>query len=143
MSVTYYVYALACPVERSVHYVGLSRQPTQRYEQHLYGAKNPSSEKDRWIASVVEKGMEPEFLILQTIHYTDVEGNPGYVHSDIDRREAERQWIKRLREAGHPLTNKIVSAEKRDEQELMSRAEARGREFVAALEVDARELLED
>jgi hypothetical protein len=134
VSLTYYVYGLVCPTSGKVHYVGLSRQPAARFYQHLSGAMNPSNDKDRWIASVLEEGREPELLILQIIAYQPVEGKKGYWHSDVDRKEAEREWTRRLHGAGHPLTNKHIPTQKPTEEDLLSRAAERGREFVAALE---------
>jgi hypothetical protein len=96
--------------------------------------------KHRWLMELREPGMKPELVILQTLAVTP-ETSGGIPRIVV---EAERSWIERLLNAGHPLTNSAhertpVSVHERDAR-IFREATQRGRKIVTALHVDPSEL---
>lgn len=58
----FYVYALVCPIENMVKYVGATKNPDLRYKNHLKTSVN--KRKGDWIKSLNEKGKTPVMKIL-------------------------------------------------------------------------------
>lgn len=103
-----------CPLKEVFFYVGQSKDPVVRLEQHLREAKATSMHKKfphlydppfrsgrqehsgqrvDWIAWLLQQDQLPELVILEQIR------EPG-------RHWArEKVWITRLFDEGHPLTN--------------------------------------
>lgn len=85
----YSIYALAD--QGSVQYIGMSKNPSKRFYQHIHCAYSPSA-KDTWIRGFLEHGMLPELVILET---------------GLDQKtagEREKYWIAFYSERG-PLLN--------------------------------------
>jgi hypothetical protein len=59
----YYVYALIDPIIKEIRYIGQSKDPSNRYQQHL---KNPSSLLKPWFDKLKSKGKEPILSILES-----------------------------------------------------------------------------
>ena len=60
----YYIYALICPIERDIKYIGLTHIPEQRIRQHIQNSGSCSIMKEYWISWLKQKGMAPKFVIL-------------------------------------------------------------------------------
>lgn len=90
-----YIYALHCPIAKTVRYIGKSVNPSERFAQHLYFAKTGRSDHyaARWIRKVLAAGMSP---ILEVFYE---------VKADEDWREVERFWISEAESFGWVLTN--------------------------------------
>lgn len=62
----YYIYGLTCPVEKTIKYVGQSKNPETRYKQHLRDAeKKSNTEKQKWIRGLNDKKIKPGIIILE------------------------------------------------------------------------------
>ena len=90
-----YIYALHCPIAKTVRYIGKSVDPTERFEQHLYFAKTRRANHHtaRWIRKVLSAGLTPTLEVFYE------------VKEDEDWREAERFWIAEAESFGWRLTN--------------------------------------
>ncbi len=118
-----YIYALLHPDTGKAHYVGKSKHPVKRLEEHT---KCAALALRSWIEELEADGQLPALAILEA------------VGDEPDAwRPAENRWIGRLRDAGHPLTNHAVptAAEREAERgRIMREALDRGRDLVAELE---------
>lgn len=90
-----YIYALHCPIAKTVRYIGKSVDPTERFEQHLYFAKTRRANHHtaRWIRKVLTAGLTPTLEVFYE------------VQEDEDWREVERFWIAEAESFGWRLTN--------------------------------------
>jgi hypothetical protein len=139
---TQYVYGLLCPLSRKIRYVGLTRKPVERYDQHVKGQPTGTPQKQRWLLELRDKGLVPEFLIFEEAPAEQVDG--PFVSYEVDPRELERRWITRLTEAGHPLTNAHKRQERRPrEDRFVAEATKRGRALAGVLDVDPAELIDE
>ena len=135
--------------------MGQSRKALKRYRHHVnlwdINKRNgrqvnglPLKPKHYWLMELRERGIKPELVILQTLEARP-ETSGGTPHLVV---EAERSWIERLINAGHPLTNSAherttpVLAQERDAR-ILREADQRGRKIVAALHVDPSEVDEE
>jgi len=67
----YYIYALICPITKDIRYIGKTKHPKSRYNQHLKDAeKRNKTEKQKWIIKLKSKNMKP---LLQIIDKTENE----------------------------------------------------------------------
>lgn len=85
------IYALVDPITDDIRYVGQTVQPSKRLGQHMNNLSG-NTHKENWVASLVERGVEPWMWVLETI-------------DDAESDEAECWWIAALKEDGEPLTN--------------------------------------
>lgn len=92
---TTYIYALHCPIAKTVRYIGKSNNPQERFKQHLYFAETGRSDHyaARWIRKVLNAGLRPILEVLAQV-------KPGE-----DWREVERHWIAQGGSKGWSLTN--------------------------------------
>lgn len=90
---TWTIYALTDPRTSEVRYVGKTITPKKRIYHHVWDAMNANdhTHKSNWIRALVEAGTLPVMSVLET--------------GDGDWQTAERQWIKRFKDAGSNLTN--------------------------------------
>ncbi len=140
------IYALVDPETKRVRYVGRSARPERRFAAHLSEVKTYRRPKDRWIRDLLDRGLKPALVILE-----ELEGHLSSYGMTGDTRHiahAERRWIRRLLEAGHPLTNADTHTQlHRDHIGRIERGEAGNsrpptvRHLAEALGVDPRELL--
>lgn len=152
MTATTAIYALVCPVEGKVRYVGQSKHPLMRYGQHVADSRaarggEPSdsdplgTQRRRWIRGLLEQGLEPELAILEEVEGTATEDyGPGSARQRI--LGIEEQRTRRFFEAGHPLINKRPR-DPRNQDQALTEARERGRKLAGALGLEARDLLED
>jgi hypothetical protein len=127
---THHVYGLLCPVSNKVRYVGRSQHVTERYRQHVtllgISPDGPRTPRERWITELKSQGLAPELVILETIEGEGIAATGGRA------KEAERAWVRRLLDAGHPLTNSGHERAPGSER-LIRTAQERGRALIASL----------
>jgi hypothetical protein len=100
---TSFIYALVCPIEKRIRYVGKTNLPSRRILQHIQdgreyrGSASLDSKKistrAAWIASLLRMGLEPQMVILEEVPRGRWESK-------------EKEWIKRSKEAGCHLFNR-------------------------------------
>lgn len=94
-----FVYGLIDPRTKEYRYVGMSKNPQNRFIGHLKEARNSKKKNHKiyWIRGLVNLGLTFETKILSKLS-----SSPGIL---------ERQWIKKLRFEGNRLTNKTAGGE--------------------------------
>ena len=60
----FYVYALVCPIDNIIRYIGATIDPDTRFKQHL--KDKTDCEKSNWIKSLCELNKKPIFEILSS-----------------------------------------------------------------------------
>lgn len=101
MSKKVFIYGLADPTTKRIHYVGKSEYPEQRYKCHLADKPHVTSKDNRlWIRRLREKGLAPELVILEQVKRNNWQ-------------EAEQRWVTRLRRQGEPLNNRHPGGERK------------------------------
>lgn len=90
-----FIYALKCPVEDVVRYIGKSDEPETRLRQHIKKALRGETKHHcaRWIKRLHEDGKKPELLILCILP------------DDGPWQSVEKLLIAFARESGFKLTN--------------------------------------
>lgn len=96
MRYTSFIYGLCEPDWKTIRYVGVTYDLSSRYKYHLVDFD--TTHKARWIQSLLNQGLKPKIIILDV------------VLSEM-REEAEREWIRILRESGCDLTNSTDGGE--------------------------------
>jgi hypothetical protein len=87
-----YIYTLTDPRDGLIHYVGKTNNPQRRkYEHQKKTTRKHGPLYAPWHESLLASGLQPIFNILEEVVW------PGIV--------AEKTWMKKLREEGHPLVN--------------------------------------
>lgn len=127
------IYALKDPVTNRVFYIGRSKHPSTRILQHVSEAQNykasqqitedqlfglekflkrgtGSLKKMKWINNIIEKGLQPELIILDEWDCFDV----------ADANRLEDAWIAEMKRRGEPLTNRILSRRMKPEWYITS-----------------------
>lgn len=92
MSKKVYIYGLFDPRDNALRYVGKTIKPKTRLWEHVYNSRKRETDKDKWIAELIELGLSPTFEILEQ---TDEEGWP----------DAEKMWISKSIADGCDLFN--------------------------------------
>jgi predicted GIY-YIG superfamily endonuclease len=59
-----YIYGLFCPVEKTIKYVGKSKNLKKRYQQHIRKLDKQFTPKRKWLESLFEKKLLPILKIL-------------------------------------------------------------------------------
>jgi hypothetical protein len=60
-----YFYKLVCPLSKETKYIGRTVCPKNRLSNHLYEAKkNNRNKRERWISSLLDRGLKPEMVII-------------------------------------------------------------------------------
>jgi excisionase family DNA binding protein len=93
---SYQIYALIDPRDKTVRYVGMSKDADKRFYGHLknnYG----SVKEGRWVAQLRKEMLSPILEILETIDAC----NRSF-HIACER---EHYWIREMERLGHPLLN--------------------------------------
>lgn len=89
----WYIYVLIDPRDATIRYCGWTTNPDRRLRHHLNRSGLEHNHKASWVVSLLRLGFVP---ILKV------------VDSGLDPKghiEAEKHWIRELRELGNPLTN--------------------------------------
>ena len=90
---TTFIYALKDPLSGAYRYIGKSRDPRQRYDEHLYSARyNHSRPKELWLSGLLIKGLRPTLEVLDEVPHAEF-------------MFWERQYVKLFRMLGHRLVN--------------------------------------
>lgn len=61
----HYVYALHCPIDDVIRYIGYSAYPEQRYKSHLTKNKHTHKDKMDWVLKLRSLGLKPSLIILK------------------------------------------------------------------------------
>lgn len=92
---TTFIYSLTCPISGEIKYIGKANDVKRRLNQHIYQSKrNPSSEKNMWIITLLSKDLKPILNVLDEVSYSDW----GYW---------ENYWISQTKTWGFKLLNKM------------------------------------
>lgn len=89
-----YIYALAHPETGDVRYIGVTKNLTQRFHQHLYDKAASNPHRKSWIAQLRQAGLKPVMSVLEE---TD----------ESAWAEREKWWILEGRRRGWRLTNLV------------------------------------
>jgi hypothetical protein len=88
-----FIYALKCPVQSKIFYIGQTVHPRRRLGEHIAHAERSLPRPvSKWVSWLRSQNLEPEMLLLE--------------HS-ADPDEAESRWITTMLKAGYPLTNLV------------------------------------
>lgn len=94
-----YIYVLRDPDSGLVRYVGKTRDPAARLDQHRGCSDKTKCHRTRWLARLRREGKAPTMEVVEVVpHGGDWSG-------------AERDWIDRGLALGWPLTNTYKTAE--------------------------------
>lgn len=86
-----YIYALKCPIEGKVRYIGKSNNPNMRQYRHISSPVN--SKMAAWISDLTRQGTRPILIVLARVRKAE------------NGRFVEQQFILRYHRLGHPLLN--------------------------------------
>lgn len=86
-----YIYAL-CDENNNIRYIGKANDVNIRYKNHLKESKRKRTHKEKWINSMLEKGLKPEHFILDECFSSD------WILM-------EEYWITQAKSWGFKLTN--------------------------------------
>lgn len=86
----YFIYFLICPIEKTIKYVGLAKDPYSRLVAHSgdYQHKN----KGKWLKLLKKKKLKPELRIVDMV-------------TEKDKFYWEKHYIKKLESMGVKLFN--------------------------------------
>lgn len=87
------IYGLICPISKQVHYVGISGNPEQRFEQHLKDSADTA--KVRWLKALAQWDLKPTLMIFSTV-------------ADDEGFAEEERWIAFALTMGWPLKNEAL-----------------------------------
>lgn len=69
-----YIYFLICPIEKTVKYVGKSKDPKKRYNQHIKKLDKQKTPKRLWMESLFNQNKLPILeIVCQTENGRDLE----------------------------------------------------------------------
>lgn len=60
-----YVYYLICPIDNEVKYVGKSKKPKSRYNQHIKKLDKQLTPKRKWIEMLFSKSLLPTLKVVE------------------------------------------------------------------------------
>jgi hypothetical protein len=89
---TTFIYGLTDPDSGKIRYVGKSNNPQRRRKAHMDRSGTSGWHSAAWLNSLKAAGKRPGLVVLEEV-------------SQDCWSEAERRWIKQLREQGADLTN--------------------------------------
>jgi len=92
------IYGLADPISGDIRYIGKSIDPTFRLKTHIAKAKFSLTYKDRWINSLLSKGLSPILVLIEST---------TTLHASVK----EIFWIAAYKCVGARLTNATLGGE--------------------------------
>lgn len=96
---TFSVYYLLDPIDRKIRYVGYSRNPKKRYEEHVLQSPARRTHKECWIASLIRQNLLPVLSVRCIVQ----EAN--------EAKRIEVALISALKSQGIELTNSTVGGD--------------------------------
>jgi len=63
-----FIYTLSDPITNDVRYIGKTNDVKFRFNDHIKKSKNNKTHKDKWISSLLNKGLKPLISIIDTVH---------------------------------------------------------------------------
>ena len=90
-----YIYALRCPIENRIRYIGKSNSPERRLYMHMFTAKRGKYDHHaaRWLRKLISQGLTPTLEIIHTLS------------SEEDWRVVEKHYIAEALTRGDRLVN--------------------------------------
>lgn len=98
----YSVYALECPIENKVKYVGQTEDLRKRFLGHI---QSPGPSTKSWIKMVLKKKMLPKMIELERADLYKI-------------NEREKYWINHYQQSDGGLLNRSVGFQKKSAREL-------------------------
>jgi predicted GIY-YIG superfamily endonuclease len=86
------IYALIDPIDKKVKYVGQTKDPSKRYNEHIRTAKYHVTLKEQWIHALLTVGHMPEFKVLELC-------------TSLNKDEREKYYIQKYRKKNKYLFN--------------------------------------
>lgn len=93
-----YVYTLEHPTTKEIRYVGKTKNPKMRFQNHMNKGHNKTSHKTNWIESLKREGLRPVMKVLDEV-------------SNEEWKYWEKFWIALCTEWGFSLTNHTSGGE--------------------------------
>lgn len=88
-----FIYALVCPLDGQIKYVGKANDPVRRLKDHRLDPRGMDYNKGVWIRFLKSKKMIPELVILDEVEV-------------FDWKYWEAWWIAYMKSLGYKLFNK-------------------------------------
>jgi hypothetical protein len=63
-----FIYYLICPISNEVKYVGKTKNPKTRYNQHIKKLDKQETPKKMWLQDLFSKGLKPKLKIVEEIN---------------------------------------------------------------------------
>lgn len=92
-----YIYALTDEIG-NIRYIGKSNNVESRYKSHLKESKNKKTHKEKWINSMINRNLKPDYFILEECIFSD------WIFM-------EEYWIAQVKAWGFNLTNGTIGGE--------------------------------
>lgn len=93
-----FIYTLSHPITKEVRYVGKTRNPKERYKNHLNKDHNKRSHKTNWIESLKAQKLKPVFEIIDEV-------------PENEWKFWEQWWIQQMVIWGFNLTNHTIGGD--------------------------------
>lgn len=61
------IYALVCPIDGQIKYIGKSNDPVRRVKDHMLDVRDMDVHKALWVRTLKAKKLKPELLILDEV----------------------------------------------------------------------------
>lgn len=81
------VYGLLDPRTGMIVYVGVTKNPSYRYLEHLRMPRKEGNQKNAWIKELIDLGLKPVFVFLDSVN-------------ESQHEEAEQKWIAHFQKLG-------------------------------------------
>lgn len=76
-----YIYYLRCPIEKTVKYVGATKNPKTRFKQHITKLDSLNTQKKIWLTMLFEKKLLPTMEIID------------FAENETEGREKEQYYV--------------------------------------------------
>lgn len=96
-----FIYTLSDPITNKVKYIGKTNNLNYRLNKHINESKNKRTHKEKWINSLISKGLKPIIDVLDIVNETEWSFYEIY-------------WISQMKTWGFELTNGTSGGEGSD-----------------------------
>lgn len=80
-----FIYYLICPISKKVKYVGKSKNPKSRYNQHIKKLDKQLTPKREWLENLFSKKLIPILQVIEEINETNArEREQFHLNKNID-----------------------------------------------------------